>query len=493
MERLTTGVPGLDRILRGGLMRGGIYMLMGRPGCGKTTLGNQICFHHAKEGGRAVYATLLTESHGRMLALLETFSFFDPTVVGESIQYVSAFNELESGGLPGLLDVLRTTVRKSGATLLVLDGVPTAEASAPSEIGLKKFIHELQIVVELLGATCLLLTGANHPDAHYAERTMVDGLIVMAMTPFDLRTVREIEVVKHRGSAQLAGRHMYKIGQDGLTVFPRVESLGAIQAPPDGSTMVSLGVLGLDGVLAGGVRSGSVTLVKGPAGSGKTLLGLSFLCADEQPGVFLGFHECPERLQEKAAGVGLRLRAARDAGRAALLWRPDAEHLADELVEQVLAELRRTDARRLVIDGLGAFMSTLVYPGRAGQFFSTLFHALRGLDVATLLTMEGRDLVNDEPPMPVSGVSALVDNILHLRLLERGPDGHRLICVSKASAQAHDRSLRELTIGASGLVVERDPVRAEALMAGLTRSSAPDVVAGPSTPPDEPRARGGAG
>ncbi len=483
MERLTTGISGLDRVLSGGLLRGGIYMVMGRPGCGKTTLGNQLCFHHAKGGGRAVYATLLTESHGRMLALLEAFSFFDPAQVGAKIQYVSAFNELEGGGLPGLLEVLRTTVRKSGATLLVLDGVPTVEAAAPTALGLKKFIHELQVVVELLGATCVLLTGTNHPDAHYDERTMVDGLILLAMTHVDLRVVRELEVVKHRGSAQLAGRHMYRIGDDGVSVFPRTEARGVLPArsPRPGGERLSLGVPGLDYALGGGVGAGTVTLVKGPAGSGKTLVGLSFLLAGaDDRAVFLGFHEAPGRLQEKAAGIGLPLREACDAGRVAMLWRPEAEDLADEVVEHVLAALQRTGARRLVIDGLGAFMATLVYPARAGQFFATLFHALRGLGVATLLTMEGRDLVNDEPPMPMSGVSVLADIILHLRVLERGPDGHRLVCVAKASAQAHDRALRELTIGPGGLAVEREPLRAVSLLDGLTRTSAPDVVARPT-------------
>src|SRR5690606_91141 len=69
-SRLETGVPGLDVVLGGGLLKGGIYLLTGGPGTGKTVIANQICFHHAREGGRCLYVTLLAESHSRLLTNL---------------------------------------------------------------------------------------------------------------------------------------------------------------------------------------------------------------------------------------------------------------------------------------------------------------------------------------------------------------------------------------------------------------------------------------
>ena len=72
LERVQTGVAGLDTLLQGGLVRGAICMVMGRPGTGKTTLGNQLCFEHVKQGGRAAYMTLLAESHAAMIKNLHT-------------------------------------------------------------------------------------------------------------------------------------------------------------------------------------------------------------------------------------------------------------------------------------------------------------------------------------------------------------------------------------------------------------------------------------
>ena len=59
LDRLVTGIPGLDFVLEGGLPKGGVYIVHGPPGAGKTILANQICFHQAKQGERAVYVMQL--------------------------------------------------------------------------------------------------------------------------------------------------------------------------------------------------------------------------------------------------------------------------------------------------------------------------------------------------------------------------------------------------------------------------------------------------
>jgi circadian clock protein KaiC len=122
LERVVTHVPGLDVVTKGGLFRGSIYMIMGRPGAGKTILGNQICFNHVAAGGRALYVTLLTESHARLLSGIEQMSFFQPALLGESLLYLSGYQALETDKLDGLLKLLRKAIRDHRATLLVIDG-----------------------------------------------------------------------------------------------------------------------------------------------------------------------------------------------------------------------------------------------------------------------------------------------------------------------------------------------------------------------------------
>jgi circadian clock protein KaiC len=91
LECLPTGITGLDMILRGGFLRGGVSIVQGPPGAGKTVLGNQICFRHAANGDRALYVTLLAETHARMLLHMGQLSFFDekaiPTVSTTSAHF----------------------------------------------------------------------------------------------------------------------------------------------------------------------------------------------------------------------------------------------------------------------------------------------------------------------------------------------------------------------------------------------------------------------
>src|SRR3954469_25897348 len=132
MERVDTGIPGLDTILNGGLFKGGVYIVEGAPGSGKTILGNQICFHRAARGDSTIYITLLAESHTRLISHLRSMDFFRPDLISSSIYYISAFKVLEEGGLVGLLKSIQQAVHQREASFVVLDGLVSAEEFAPS-------------------------------------------------------------------------------------------------------------------------------------------------------------------------------------------------------------------------------------------------------------------------------------------------------------------------------------------------------------------------
>src|ERR1700745_2504678 len=126
LARVPSGISGLDEILPGGLLEGGVYIIQGRPGAGKTILANEICFRHAAAGGRAAYVTLLAEMHTRLLQHLRPLAFFNKAFIPKSLYYVSAFQTLEGDGLKGLIDVLRREIKGQHADLLVVDGLVAA-------------------------------------------------------------------------------------------------------------------------------------------------------------------------------------------------------------------------------------------------------------------------------------------------------------------------------------------------------------------------------
>ena len=161
LNRLQSGIEGLDALLKGGLVSGASYIIQGRPGSGKTILANQLGFHHARNGGRVLVATLLAESHDRLFQFLSTLSFFDASRVGAEIQFVSAFDTLENEGLDEVVKLLRREISRQKATVMVVDGLLNARSKADSPIDTKKFISELQGHAAFAGCTVLFLTSLS--------------------------------------------------------------------------------------------------------------------------------------------------------------------------------------------------------------------------------------------------------------------------------------------------------------------------------------------
>ncbi|HET8541762.1 MAG TPA: ATPase domain-containing protein [Anaeromyxobacter sp.] len=455
--RVPTGIAGLDEVLSGGLFRAGVYIVRGVPGVGKTVLGNQLAFHHVRSGGRAVYATLLSESHGRLLAFMQAMSFFDRGAVGKTIQYLNGYSAIEREGLPGLLKLIRGIVRDGKATLLVIDGMITASAVAGSEIEFKKFVQELQTWIEIIGCTVVLLTSARESELR-PEYTMVDGIIELEYPAIGARRVRELTVTKFRGSAYAEGKHTYDITRDGVSVFPRVESRFGRRpqaAVQDGRA--DLGDARLDAMVAGGFARGSATLLIGSSGAGKTILGLQFLAAGlarDERALHFGFYEDPPTTVASGDRFGFRFGDAVREGRLECVWLPMAEGVLDRIGDCLITSVERTRAHRVVVDGLQAFRNA-AHAERLAGVWGALAQELRSRGVTMLIMAETPEMFVQRLEVPVPGMSAAVDNVVFLRQMEDGAKVRRELGVLKTRDRAHERSLVEYEITAHGIRLGR--------------------------------------
>jgi circadian clock protein KaiC len=459
--RLSSGIEGLDAVLLGGFVRNGLYIIQGAPGAGKTILTNQICYAYAATGGRALYVTLLSEQHQRLLANLEQMSFFDPARIAHEISYVSAFQLLERDGLAGLLTLLRREIVAHRAGVLVLDGLVAAEAYASTELELKKFIHELQTLAAAADCTMFLLTssGMENNAFNRPEHTMVDGMISLHDTEHGWRVERDLFVSKFRGSNHLRGRHAMGITKDGIKVWPRIESLPLPHerfTRDANAARLSTGSRGLDVMLQNGLPRASCTVVLGPSGAGKTALGLQFLsaCTAEEPGMLLGFYETPERLLARAEAIAPHLPGLVRDGIVRFQWYGPAEGLIDEVAAELLAAVRTHGVRRLVIDSLQGFEDLTVQPDRMTQFYRALTSQLRELGVTTLSTMEVRELNTPLMRAPLTRLTAVAENLILLRHVEDLGQLQRLVSVMKLRDGAFDMRVRRFSIGPGGIVLD---------------------------------------
>lgn len=478
--QVPTGIPGLDRLLNGGLRQGGLHVMLGGPGAGKSVLAHQIGAHLIRAGGKVLYLTALVETHQTLIAQARTFDFFDPGFVPGSFYYASLYPVLARGGLQAVREEISRLVAHHGPSLVVLDGVHALKVAAEGTLDYQRFIHELEAQAAVTGMTTLLL--AHPPEGGIAQDptfTIADAILQMRTRMVRLREVRMFSVVKLRGVAHIGGWHTYRITGEGVHVYPRVEALAAhmqahvVESITEGDLaddLLELEVAGLNEMLSGGLDRGSLTLIVGTPGSGKTLFGLAFMSAGAaagEPGLVLGYHEPPKALIRKGEATGIPVRRGVEEGKIHLHWRAPSELLVDQEIERLLELVDERGIKRVVIDALEDLRNAVIPRTRELAVLASLANLLRERGVTTVVMQDLERIVGVNFDMPMAALSAMMDNVLHLRYVEQKGEMKRLIAVLKVRARGHDRELREFVITQKGLSVGKTYDRSEMVLTGL--------------------------
>lgn len=456
-NRITTGIGGFDTILNGGFILGGMYIIQGAPGVGKTIFTNQMCFHHIAMGGRALFVTLLAENHARLMDNLSQFSFFDQSKIPDDMIYLSAYNEMSEGGLESLGKVLRREILSRKISMLIIDGLVSAQTSAKSDAEYKEFVHDLQEVA--LATDCTMFLTTNTAGKASPEQTMVDGIVVLTDRQFGWQMESDLQIQKFRGSGYLRGRHSYQICSEvGFKLYPRIEAQYAVPHQDNNvfEHSISSGIVKLDSMLGGGIPAGSTTMVMGPSGAGKTTMGLQFLSqsTEEEPGLMFSFYETPARLRTKADRIAPPLAPLLENGIVQLMWQTPISDLMDAYGQRLLNAVREKKVKRLFIDGLTAFQSAAIDPSRIKNFFAALANELRVLGVTTFYSLEVPDIWGPAIRVPVDDASSLAENMILLRFMEQRSKLHRVISVIKVRDSDFDSSLYEFTLSTSGFQIQ---------------------------------------
>jgi circadian clock protein KaiC len=484
-RRISTGVPGLDDILGGGLTAERVYLVEGTPGTGKTTLGMQFLLDGAARGEAGLYITLsetadelraVADSHGWSLDALAIFELAsDEALDPDAQQSVLHPAEIELGetarGVMEQVDRIRPA-------RVVFDSLSEMRLLAQNPLRYRRQILALKQFFASRACTVLMLDDkTSQSDQHL--HSIAHGVVCLEQLAKEFgKERRRVTVMKMRGIAFRGGYHDYVLDTGGIRIFPRlVAAEHGIEFKP---IIRSTGSQGLDALLGGGLVSGTNTLFVGPSGVGKTTVVvrcmLSALNRGEKASYYL-FDEGLGTFFARAASLGLDLRHHVASGLLTVRHIDPAELAPGQFAQMLRDAVENDGATFIAIDSLNAYLQAM--PGE--QFLMLQMHELlaylnlKGVTTALILGEHGLigELIRDVD------LSYLSDSTMLLRYFESGGKLRRAITVSKSRMTSHALTIHELLLGSGGIAIGEALEGFEGVLTGLPtyRGTTPMMVA----------------
>jgi circadian clock protein KaiC len=464
IPKLTTGIPGFDVLTHGGIPEGRSTLVAGRSGTGKTIFGLQVAAHFAAQG--MVPLLVGVEESGEDLLVTGDGLGLDLSGLRDSgkLQVADFSRPMEgptvvSGDydLYGLVHRLEAAVREKRVKAVIIDSATALFSPRPPADALRNHFFQLVHTLRRLGVTGIILAESA---ADYGQLTTlgvedyVCDLVVILRNTIDAdRRRRSIEINKYRRSGHFKGEYPCTVTTRGLVIFP--------QNPRERPDFVAVerfssGVGGLDEMTDGGWLRNSIIIVRGPTGSGKTMLAGLYARAGAMRGervVYYGFEEPRPTLIRNFELIGMPMAPLIDKGTLRVVCRyPEATSLEDLLVSLRIG-IEEYAPSLIVMDSISSIEHASSEKGFR-QFI---------IGVAALLREHGRSALMTQTTLPGNAgrhaappyLSTVADAILTMDYASDGYELDRQMRVIKMRGSKHATHPYRLLIEPGGLKVER--------------------------------------
>ncbi len=456
-DRILTGCVGLDEVLGGGIPANTISVIMGAPGTGKTILAEQLAFANATAEAPALYLTTLSEPLEKFIVHGQTHRFFDPTAVGVSVLYEDLGLMVRNSGVAQMPELVTNLLMELKPRFVFIDSFKALTELLVTPQERRTVIYDLASVLSSYQCTSFLVGEyAQETMTELPEFAIADVVLQLLKYSTNVREQRFLRVEKLRGSASIPGMHAFSINGDGVEVYPRLLTPKTSPTYSQRLERVATGISNLDGMIAEGFWRGSTTLVAGPTGSGKTIIGLHFITEGAlkgEQGLYVGFQENPTQLSRTMKNFGWEPDKLLPGGGFDLLYRSPVELQLDTITSEIFRRVREGKIKRVVIDALGDLERSSMDRQRFADFIYALTQWFAAENVTCLMMYELTNLfevhgISDQE------VSNMADNVILLRF-KAGPEMQRTLRIIKTRGSAHDNREHELQITNKGVNIKK--------------------------------------
>jgi circadian clock protein KaiC len=453
--RLLIGIEGLDAILNGGLISNQTYLLRGGPGNGKTTLGLHFLTQAtAKES--ALFITLgeaeskIRRNAERLGFDLQFVHFLDLSPSADFFTEDKSYDIFTPADIEreSVTNQIVTSVQTLHPKRVFIDSV-TQFRYLSSDI--YQFHQQVLSFIRYLtdeGATTIFTSEDSVANPDDDLQFLSDGVITLTATPVG----RTIQIEKFRGSGFIEGVHSIKLEPSGMVVFPQLKpDTFSRSYSPDS---ISSGIPELDELLHGGIERGTITIVTGPTGVGKTTFGAQFMKEAAGRGVrsvIYSFEEAMDTILHRCEGINMPVRAMVQNNMLKIDSVEPLSLMPDEFAQMVRHEIEVEGIQIVMIDSLSGYQLA-VRGGEMTIHVHALCRYLQNMGVTTILINE-IDSVTGNFQATGQGLSYLADNIIFLRYLEIDGQLRKAIGVLKKRLSNFETTLREFQITRYGLKV----------------------------------------
>jgi circadian clock protein KaiC len=467
-EQISTGISGLDTILRGGITAGHAVLVQGTPGAGKTTLGLQF-----------IYQGALRHNQAGLVITFEEFPqqiYHDALKLGFDLKALEAQNKLRViSTSPAVLHkqiqegagIIQRLVADMKVERILVDSITHFQRITTDPVALRDLLNSFLNSLRQGGFTTMLTQEVSHEETEDVtfEQYIVDCVIRLSFALVNrTERIRTIEILKCRGQGFLAGKHSVEISEGGMRVFPRPEPVSRLTASEEegelkfvpGIVRAPTGIVGLDRMLEGGLIDGFSTLVTGDSGAGKSILALQFIDAgikQGEKGLYVALREDYEKVLKTARSMGIDLEALIAEGKLTFLSRSPVKMNADALYWELYEMLQSLEVKRAVIDSLTDLQPSIDDPNRFRDYVYALVDLFSARQITSIFTSQDAGGSGDQE-LVESELSMVFDAIIALRLRRIQDHIRKTIVVLKLRGSSHDTGIRQFKITNEGIVVQ---------------------------------------